>query len=49
MNIWFLKYGTTISTFWGYLESLQMAGKIDYDGVHNLLEGAENIEIALKD
>jgi len=29
-----LKYGVTKSTFWNYLETLKMAGKIDYPEIY---------------
>ena len=33
-----LKYGTTERTFWGYLDALRTAGKIDYDSLMRITD-----------
>lgn len=43
-----LTYGITSKTFWGYLETLKTADKIDYPGIF-LFDHEDEIEIKLKE
>lgn len=39
------KYGVTSKTFWGYLENLKMARKIQYDPAYKTAQGSAGIVI----